>query len=158
MKQKHNFLKFIPFIRLAIKYYTEHIIQIVLQLSSSAAGHKSLTWQLNKFWNVTKCFKEGKDSEVGRRTKRTGRRAKPGISEYALSPPFGFLLTPILWSPCFNDDYNTRNITVSTHMVKVKLKIPVPLSSSDVCQFRSKKYPLSDVKKQRYYFSKKLST
>lgn len=61
--------KLAPSSRLAIKYYTEHIIQIAFQLSPSAGGHKSLTQQLQKFRDVTKCFEEGKDSEVGRRTK-----------------------------------------------------------------------------------------
>lgn len=56
-----------------ITYYTEHIIYITFQLSSSAVGQKSLTQQLNKFWVIIKCFKEGKDSQVGRRTKGAGR-------------------------------------------------------------------------------------
>ena len=71
------------------------------------------------------CFKEGEDSEVGRRTKGTGRTEKPGIPEYALSSLFGFEVTPILRSR-FNNDYSTRNITVYAHVVKVKLKRPWP--------------------------------
>lgn len=61
--------KLAPSSRLAIKYYTEHITQIAFQLSPSAGGRKSLTRQLQKLRDVTKCFEEGKDSEVGRRTK-----------------------------------------------------------------------------------------
>lgn len=78
---------------------------------------------------------------------RTGRTEKLGIPGYAL--------TPISRSPCFNNDYNTGNITVIVRMVKVKLKKTGPRGSSGTCQFRSTKRMLSHTQKQRS-FPKKL--